>query len=67
MNILAALLFGGIGIYSIVAAATDWEWFMTHRSASLPVWLLGRTGARLFFVLLGVTFIAFGVVVARLG
>jgi hypothetical protein len=67
MNMLAALVLGGIGVYSILAAATDWEWFMTHRSASLPVWLLGRIGARVFFVLLGVAFLVFGVVCARLG
>jgi hypothetical protein len=67
MSILAALLFGGIGVYSIVAAVTDWEWFMTHRSASLPVWLFGRNGARVFFALLGLAFFVFGVVCARLG
>ncbi|MEO0375214.1 MAG: immunity 17 family protein [Cyanobacteria bacterium P01_A01_bin.17] len=49
------------GVFSICGAVTDWDWFMNNRRARLFVRLLGRTGARLFYGLLGSCLIILGV------
>jgi hypothetical protein len=59
MNWLA-WFFIGFG-FAMVAAATSWEWFMTHRKARLFVKLFGRNGARAFYFILGGALVAFGV------
>ncbi|MDR3355172.1 MAG: immunity 17 family protein [Synergistaceae bacterium] len=47
------------GLFSIVCALKDYDWFMNSRRAALFVRLLGRGGARVFYVLLGAAIIAF--------
>jgi len=49
------------GLFSTLAAVLDWNWFMMHRKARLFVALFGRTGARVFYVLLGLGLAAVGV------
>jgi hypothetical protein len=41
------------GAFSILGAAMGWSWFLGARKARLFVALLGRTGARCFYGLLG--------------
>jgi small neutral amino acid transporter SnatA (MarC family) len=48
------------GVFSLMAAALDMEWFMTNYRAAVFVRILGRTGARLFYALLGLFLIALG-------
>ncbi|MBL8797815.1 MAG: immunity 17 family protein [Planctomycetia bacterium] len=55
------LLFVAIGLFSATAAACDWEWFMTHYKARFFVSIFGRTGARIFYVLIGLGFVVLGV------
>jgi len=47
------LLFLAIGLFAICGAGYDWEWFMNHRKARFFVAVLTRTGARIFYALLG--------------
>ena len=54
-------LFIGLGVFSVVAAVLDLEWYFQTSAAQTFVRWLGRTGARLFYVLLGVGLIACGV------
>ena len=42
-----------VGLFTVVCAALDVEWFMTHRKARFIVNIFGRDGARLFYILLG--------------
>jgi len=42
------------GVFSIVCAVRDYDWFMNHPKAWLFVKLFGRNGARVFYVVLGV-------------
>jgi hypothetical protein len=51
---LIRLFFIAGGIFSIVAEIKDWNWFMNHRKAWIFVKLLGRKGARIFYVALGI-------------
>jgi hypothetical protein len=51
----------GVGAFVLSAAFFDWEWFMTHRKAWLITTIFGRTGARIFYGVLGMGFFVFGV------
>ena len=50
---VVGLFLGLVGIFCIAGAACDWEFFMNDRRARLFVIVLGRTGARWFYSLLG--------------
>jgi hypothetical protein len=50
-----------VGLFSILGGVMNWEWFMNHRKARFVVWVFGRTGARAFYVILGLGIAGFGV------
>lgn len=52
-NLLTFLLLFGAGAFTIVGAVMDWNWFMNSRRARFFVAIFGRTGARIFYILLG--------------
>jgi len=41
------------GLFTLAAAACNWDWFLAHRKARLFLKLLGHTGARVFYGVLG--------------
>ncbi len=45
------------GIFTVVCASKDYDWFMNHRKARLFVAMFGRGGARVFYVGLGMSLI----------
>lgn len=47
------------GVFSIFCALKDYDFFMESRKAVLFVKILGRNGARVFYVLLGIFLIVF--------
>lgn len=49
------------GLFSIAGGIFDWDWFIKNRRVAFFVKLFGRMGARIFYVLLGLVFIALGV------
>lgn len=55
------LIFVAAGAFSICGAAFDWDWFLNSYRARFFVAILGRTGARVFYGLLGLGFIVLGV------
>ena len=58
----SALIFVLFGLFSLISAGLDWDWFMTHRRARFISWALGgRERARIFYYLFGIGFIFFGV------
>lgn len=46
-----------IGIFCLLAAIFDWEWWFSSRRARVFVDLLSREGARVFYGIFGVIFI----------
>ncbi len=44
----------GMGLFSIVASIFNWDWYFENRKARMFVSLFGRTGARVFYIILGV-------------
>ncbi|MDX9827412.1 MAG: Imm17 family immunity protein [Spirochaetia bacterium] len=61
-DIIYSLLLVLAGIFSVVCAAFDFDWFMNHRKAQFISKRIGRMGARIFFIVLGVIIIGFGTV-----
>ena len=57
-------LFVALGVFTALAAALDWEWFMGDRKARYFVRLFGRGGARMFYALLGIGLIVLGALLA---
>lgn len=52
------------GIFSIVCAAKDFDFFMNNHKAKFFVDLFGRNGARIFYGILGATLVVLGVLIA---
>ncbi len=48
------------GLFAIAGAAFNWDWFMQNPKANVFVRLLGRTGARVFYIIVGVSAIFMG-------
>jgi small neutral amino acid transporter SnatA (MarC family) len=53
-----------LGLFFFFVAAANWEWYFALRSAQVVQRLLGRTGARLFYAVLGGGLIALGIAIA---
>ena len=52
-----------IGIYCILAAIFNWNWFFNNSRARGISKMLKRTGARIFYAVLGILFAGFGIAV----
>jgi small neutral amino acid transporter SnatA (MarC family) len=53
MHQVLGILLIAAGLFAIAGAVLNWEWFMNARKARTIVGLFGRTGARVFYVILG--------------
>lgn len=58
---LCVILMAAVGVYCLLAAVCNWNWFFGNRRAQLFVGLFGRTGARIAYGLLGAVIIALSV------
>lgn len=58
------LILVAIGMFAVCGAVFDWDWFMSHRKARFFVTILTRTGARIFYALLGSGLIVVGILFA---
>ncbi len=57
---LAFKFFMAGGFFSIICAIFDVEFFMGHHKAAFLVKILGRNGARVFYVILGLLLVGAG-------
>lgn len=57
------LILVAAGMFSVLGGALDWDFFMNSRRAQLFVSLLGRNGARVVYIVLGVLISAVGAAV----
>lgn len=64
MENIGYLLIALAGLLSIAGGVNDWEWFIMNRRARLFVTLLGRFGARVFYVILGIGLFLLGCLLA---
>ena len=51
--VLVPLLLLAIGLFCLICAWKDYDWFMEHRKAKALTGLFGRKGARWFYIVLG--------------
>jgi hypothetical protein len=61
-NLLMALFFVLAGIFTMCGGLFNWNWFVLSRRARLIVRILGRGGARIFYVVVGVVFLVVGLI-----
>jgi hypothetical protein len=54
------LLIVACGIFSVCGAVFDWDWFLNSRKAEFFVSMFGRSGARIFYVVLGLFLVIMG-------
>jgi hypothetical protein len=59
-SLLTAFLIVLVGAFTISGGLFNWNWFMLSRRARLIVRILGRGGARIFYVILGAVISVFG-------
>ena len=55
------------GIFSIIGAVQNWDWFFNSTRARLFVGLFGREGARLAYAIIGALLMVFGGLMAMSG
>ena len=55
------------GVFSITCAYKEYGWFMNHRKAKFMCKVLGRKGARIFYMVLGSAIALGGVLVLLVG
>lgn len=60
---LFGLIFVAAGAFSLLGGICDWEWFMNSRKARFIVKILSRNGARIFYTVLGIIIVVFGILV----
>ncbi|MGY8767483.1 MAG: Imm17 family immunity protein [Pirellulales bacterium] len=64
MDTFVTLILIGGGLFSILGAALDWDFFMESHKAKFFVSILGRFGARCFYVVIGLGLVIFGILIA---
>lgn len=58
---LLALVLLGAGLFSVLGAALNWNFFLNSRRARLFMRLFGRNGTRIVYLLLGSGLVVLGV------
>ncbi|MDR1403886.1 MAG: immunity 17 family protein [Tannerellaceae bacterium] len=55
------------GLFAIIASVLNVDWFFNNRKIAVYVRLLGQTGARIFYVLVGIGLTVAGIYFYRHG
>ncbi len=63
-NVIIGILIILSGLFSLVSSIKNWDFFFTHSRARFLVRILGRTGARIFYGILGSALCAGGILMA---
>ncbi len=51
------------GLFAIAGSLFDWDLLMNNRKARIFVKMLGRNGARIFYCILGLAIVIFGLLI----
>ena len=49
-----------IGLFTVAGGVFDWDWFIGHWKARLFVKMFGHNGARIFYIVFGLTIAGVG-------
>ncbi|KPK77484.1 MAG: hypothetical protein AMJ79_03020 [Phycisphaerae bacterium SM23_30] len=52
-----------LGLFGLAGAAFNWNWFMQSRKARFLTTMMGRSGARVFYMLLGAFIVTMGILI----
>ena len=63
MNPIGLLMIAA-GLFSAAGGIFNWEWFMSNSKARFVTYFIGRTGARAFYILLGLAIVVLGTLLA---
>jgi Immunity protein 17 len=61
-NTVLAIVLILSGIFGLASSYFNWDWYYNNHRARLFVTIFGRTGARIFYAILGVGMIVFGII-----
>ncbi len=61
MEIFIPIIIIACGIFSLLGAVNNWDWFFNNYKAQPFVKIIGRTGARIFYGILGAFIIIIGI------
>lgn len=56
-----SIFLGAAGLFAICGAAFEWNFFMNNHKARFIGAIFGRTGARVFYMLLGTFLVVLGI------
>lgn len=60
MNPIVGVILLLAGLFAAFCAVANWDWFFELRKAQFFVSVLGRTGARIFYAVLGAALVVLG-------
>lgn len=66
-EIVMAVVVMLIGLFPICGAIFNWEWFFSNYKARGIVNIFGRTGARIFYVIIGLLLMGIGIAALVVG
>lgn len=52
-----------VGLFLLAGGGFNWEWFWTRRRSQIWVDLLGRTGARVAYAVIGLALVVLGALI----
>ena len=56
-----------VGLFVMASAVKNWDWYFNHRRACFIAMIFGRQGARIFYGIIGVVLVLFGVMLTLVG
>jgi hypothetical protein len=62
-ELLLSALFVSAGLFSLISSVLNFDWFFNSRRAATFVSMFGRTGARVFYGLLGLGLVVCGAII----
>ena len=62
--VVIGLIFTFVGLFSLAGGVLDWNWFMNHYRSRFMTHVLGRSGARIFYSVLGIALVVLGLMIA---
>ena len=60
-NTIVCILFILVGLLSVAASYFNWDWYFNNYRARFLVKTIGRKGARIFYMVLGLFLVGLGV------
>ena len=64
MEKMVGYLMAVAGLFVLAGSAFNWDWYWGRRRTQVWVDLFGRTGARIFYAILGLAVLVGGVLIA---